>query len=82
MLDLSFAAEGYDASYIEARKEIDDLCLSISKQLISVDDAISEYARIEANYVAFNPEKAVLFGMIYKSRVSRLCQQFLSGGAS
>lgn len=81
MLDSIFHKDGYDSPYIKARKEIDDLCRMITKGEITIDKANSIYDGIEAQFASRNPERADLFRMIYKSRVSRLCEQFLSGGA-
>jgi hypothetical protein len=66
--------------YNLARLRIDMLCSKIEQKLISIDKARQEYFNIEQKYVTSNRDKADLFIMIYRSRIERLCGQFLSEG--
>jgi hypothetical protein len=70
-----------ELEYILARLRIDELCESIRRRHVTSDQARDEYRKIENRFLSSNHEKAELFRMIYKSRIERLCGQFLMGGA-
>ena len=65
-----------DEHYIDARRKIDLLCGLIVSGRLSREEALRIYEEIENDFVALDPPKADLFGMIYKNRVCRLCDQF------
>jgi len=70
-----------ELDYTLARIRIDRLCECIRGRLMEAARAKEEYEKIERRYASSNQEKADLFRMIYKSRINRLCEQFLAGGA-
>jgi hypothetical protein len=68
--------EHCDRHYVDARRKIDILCGLIVSGRLSREEALRIYEDIENDFVALDPSKADLFGMIYKNRVNRLCDQF------
>ncbi len=68
-----------ELEYALARLRLDELCESIRLRQVTSDQAREEYVKIESRFLPSNQEKAELFKMIYKSRIERLCQQFLRG---
>jgi hypothetical protein len=74
----SFDKTGFESQYVDSRKRIDILCDLIVAQKISNACAMEEYRQIEEDYMHTALEGIVLFRMIYKNRVIRLCRQFLS----
>jgi hypothetical protein len=77
MFNNSFNEEVFDKGYVNFRKKIDSLCDLILQGLIAQENARSEYDKIETAYAEAAPHDTKLFRLIYKSRVERLCQQFL-----
>jgi hypothetical protein len=71
----------HEMEYILARLKLDLLCESIRQHRVTAIQAKDEYTGIENRYLLSNEEKADLFRMIYKSRIERLCEQFLAEGA-
>jgi hypothetical protein len=74
----SFQEEGYSQNYILARKQIDELCDLTVLGVISAAGVGAEYQRIESEFAAKEPEMAGFFRMIYKNRLERLADQFIS----
>ncbi len=71
-----FREEGYSQDYIEARKQIDELCDLIVMGVVSRQKAFEEYNRVELGFTENNPEISEFFKMIYRSRIERLTSQF------
>ena len=72
----SFQEEGYSENYLYSRKQLDKICDLVVLGSITPARAMAEYNRIEKEFSSQQPEMAVLFDMIYKKRVERLCAQF------
>lgn len=70
-----------ELEYVLARMRLDELCASICERRVTAARAREEYERIESRFLSTNQEKDELFRMIYKSRIERLCGQFLTEGA-
>ena len=66
----------HEEHYVDARRKIDVLCGLIVSGRLSRRDAVETYREIENDFANRNPAEAELFGMIYKNRVNRLCDQF------
>ncbi|MEE9553421.1 MAG: hypothetical protein V3W18_03915 [candidate division Zixibacteria bacterium] len=73
---------GYTDFYLAARSEIDNLCDLIRNGAISKVDALDSYLSIADNFLKEKPQKAELFNMVYKSRIIRLGEQFLTGAGA
>lgn len=69
--------KGYSVPYLAARRRIDGLCEKITLRLVSPEEALATYDRVEADFLKEEPQTADLFTMIYRSRVKRLTEQFL-----
>ncbi len=71
-----FQEDGYSEIYLHSRKQLDKICDLVVLGSITSAGAMAEYNRIETEFSSQQPEMAVLFNMIYKKRVERLCAQF------
>ena len=71
--------EGFDETYIQARRKLDLLCGIIISGRISRDSAERIYEEIKSDYLDSSPDNAELFRMIYDNRIARLCDQFYPG---
>ncbi len=72
----SFQEEGYSEIYLNSRKQLDKICDLVVLGSITPAMAMAEYNLIEKEFYSQQPEMAVLFDMIYKKRIERLCAQF------
>ncbi len=69
-----------DNIYLALRTRIDYLCQRIKCHEINSETALQEYRMIEEEYSMNYMNDIELFRMIYQSRISRLCGQYLSRG--
>jgi hypothetical protein len=68
---------GYSEAYIDARMKVENLCRQIGTSALNNDEAIELYDAIENEYVNRESEGAELFRRIYRSRIVRLCGEFV-----
>jgi len=72
-------SKDFSEFYLIAKERIDRLCEKIAALRITAGEAMAAYDRIEADFLKEQPGMADLFIMIYRSRVVRLCEQYLTG---
>ncbi len=68
----------FSDAYLEARQEVDGLCRNIVMGTVTPEKAMEHYGKIEELYAKNEPSDLDFFSMIYRSRVVRLIDQFIS----
>jgi hypothetical protein len=67
----------FSDAYLEARREVDELCRKIVLGVVTPERAMESYDQIEDLYAKREPSNLEFFRMIYRSRVDRLIDQFI-----
>ena len=67
---------GYETGYIAIRKQLDLICRKLTGREMTPEEAQAQYQRLEREFALMEESRVELFKMIYKSRISRLCDQF------
>ena len=66
----------YEKPYLEAKRKIDVLCGLIVSGKMYRETAEGIYENIEREFIESNSEDSELFGLVYRNRINRLCEQF------
>jgi hypothetical protein len=73
-----FDEENYEPEYVAIRKQLDSICRKITGRKLTPEEAHLQYQKIENEYALLEESRVELFKMIYESRITRLCNQFLT----